>query len=67
MRKKKNSLIRRQRPVRGGRDPLPSCVLHEIRQAVEKEAMRYGVSKSFVIACILKKAFNIDDKDWYQE
>jgi hypothetical protein len=62
MEKKK---IRRQRPVKGGRDSLPSCVLEEIRQAVEKEAMRYGVSKSFVIATILGKAFKVKKQEEY--
>lgn len=59
----KNKAIRRQRRVIGGRDALPSCVLKEIRVAVEKEAMRHGVSKSFVIAVVLAKAFKIDEQE----
>ena len=59
------SKIRRQRPIRGGRDPLPSCVLKEIRDAVEREAARYNVSKSFVIAVALAHAFGIKKQEDY--
>ena len=59
----KRKIIRRQKPVKGGREPLPASVLKEILKAVEKEAMRYGVSKSFVIAVVLAKAFKIDEQE----
>ncbi len=58
---------RRQRPVRGGREALPSCVLGAIKQAVEADAMRYGVSKSFVIAVILARAYKIKEQEPLEE
>lgn len=57
--------IRRQKSVRGGREPLPSCVIKEIRNAVEREADRYGVSKSFVIAVRLAESFGIYKQEKY--
>ena len=54
---------RRQRPVKGGRHALPSCVLGEILRAVEADAMHYGVSKSFVISCILARVYRIDTQE----
>lgn len=59
----KYKVMRRQKPIPGGREALPACVLKEIRRAVEKEAMRHGVSKSFVIAVALAKAFGIKDQE----
>lgn len=49
----------RQRPVKGGRAQLPACVLQDIRHEVEAVARRYDVSRSFVIATTLAKAFGI--------
>jgi len=63
--RKKYKIIHRQRPIPGGRDALPACVLKEIRKAVEDEAMRYGVSKSFVVAVALSKAFGIKNQEQY--
>jgi hypothetical protein len=57
--------IRRQRPIRGGRLPLPSTVLKDIDHAVEKEANRHRVSKSWVIATILAYHFGIDEQISY--
>lgn len=57
--------MKRQKPVKGGREPLPACVLKEIRSAIEREAERYGVSKSFVIAVALAKAFGIKKQEEY--
>jgi hypothetical protein len=58
--------MRKQKPIRGKpREALPACVLHNIKSAVEKEAMRYGVSKSFVIAVILADWFNIKNQERY--
>lgn len=62
---KGKSPIRRQKPVRGGREPLPACVLGEIREAVEREAARWKVSKSFVIAVALAHTFGIKDQEDY--
>lgn len=59
--------IRHQRRLPRGqkREALPSCVLREIRRAIETEAMRYGVSKSFVVAVALARAFGIKGQEEY--
>lgn len=57
--------IRRQRPIPGGRRPLPACVLKEIRVEVERNAARFHVSKSFVIAVALADAFGVADQESY--
>ncbi len=62
---KPSSTPRRQRPVPGGRDALPACVLKEIRLRVEQEAARHGVSRSFVIAVVLARAFNVKGQEEY--
>jgi len=54
-----------QKPVHGGRDRLSPSVLREIRNAVQKEADRYGVSKSFVISVVLAQAFGIKKQEEY--
>jgi len=61
----KQSVTRRQRPVRGGREPLPACVIGKIRARVQREASRFGVSKSFVIAVALAEVFGIEDQEKY--
>ena len=55
--------IRRQKPVKGGRTPLPACVLHDISTHVERLARQHGVSKSFVIAVVLADAFGIEEQE----
>lgn len=59
--------LRRQRPVKGGRDPLPACVLHAIRAEVEATAQKFHCSRSFVIATALAEAFGIDVEETYYE
>jgi len=59
----KHQKIRRQRPIIGGRDSLPSTVLKDIKEAVEKDAARYGVSKSFVIAVVLAHHYKIKEQE----
>jgi len=61
------SHFRRQRPIKGGRDPLPACVIKDIRVAVEKLAHRYNVSKSFVIAVALAEQFGISEQETYKK
>jgi hypothetical protein len=58
---------RRQRPVKGGREALPSCVLADIKRHVEADAMKYGVSKSFVISVILAKAYKVREQEPLEE
>jgi hypothetical protein len=54
---------RRQKPVKGGRAPLPSCVLDSIREAVEEEARKFRVSRSFVIAVRLAHSYGITEQE----
>lgn len=63
----KKRIIRRQPPVKGGRAPLPSCVLHETEQRVRALAERHRVSRSWVIAVILAKALGISNQVTYDE
>lgn len=51
---------RHQPPVRGGRDPLPSCVTGDLWLAVNTDAVRHGVSRSWVIATILGHHYDIE-------
>ena len=55
--------IRSQRPVKGGRDPLPACVLGAIKRAVERDAARHNVSRSFVVAVILAAHYGIVEQE----
>jgi hypothetical protein len=55
--------IRRQKPILGGREPLPSCVIKSIREKVSNLALRYSVSRSFVIAVLLADALNIKEQE----
>lgn len=57
--------MRRQRPIQGGRDPLPACVIRDIKTQVERVARRNDVSKSFVIAVALADAFGITEQERY--
>lgn len=59
--------VQRQRPVKGGRDALPSCVIHDIKDEVERLARKHRVSKSFVIAVALADAFGIDEQERYKK
>lgn len=57
--------IRRQRPMRGNpRIPTGASVASEVRRAVEREAMRHRVSRSFIVATILATYFDIDTEDY---
>lgn len=51
--------FRRQPPVPGGRDPVLSCLLPEIRDAVVELAEANHVRPSWVISKILADAFGI--------
>lgn len=59
--------VRRQSPIKGGRDPLPSCVLKEIRAEVTRIAAEHNVSRSWVIATVLAEAFRIGEQVSYDE
>lgn len=44
---------------------LPACVLKNIWKEVDKQAARFGVSRSFVIATALAHTFGIDGQEDY--
>jgi hypothetical protein len=62
---KVTKIIHRQRPVKGGRSPLPACVLKDIYDAVDRRARKFGVSRSFVIAVALAEVFGITEQETY--
>ena len=49
------------------REPLPSCVLGAIHRAVETDAARHGVSRSWVIAVILANHYRIEGQALYDK
>jgi hypothetical protein len=65
MMRKPRTVIRRQRRVVGGRTPLPACVIDEIYEEVERQARKFGVSRSFVIAVALADQFGIEEQEKY--
>jgi hypothetical protein len=60
-----NGTFRRQHPVKGGRKPLPACVLRQIWDRVDKLSRKHEVSRSFVIAVALADQFGIADQEQY--
>lgn len=59
--------IRRQRPIKGGRERLYSGVLPEIEQIVAQEAGRFFVSKSFVVNTALTDYFLSTNGEKYEK
>jgi hypothetical protein len=57
--------IRRQRPVEGGRETLPSCVIKAIKERVDEDATANGVSKSFVVAVGLAWFYGIKEQETF--
>lgn len=57
------AITRRQRPIPGGRDALPACVIKSIKAHVEAHAEDVGCSKSFVVAWVLAKYYNIGEQE----
>ncbi len=45
---------------KGLRESLPSCVINEIKNAVERDAERWDCSRSWIIATALAAFYNID-------
>jgi hypothetical protein len=56
----------RQPPLKGGRDPLFSCVLPATRDAAIRVAQQYSVSPSWVVATILAEALDIEEQVSYK-
>jgi len=57
--KRKWAITRRQKPIKGGRDYAAIALEHRIYLEVEKQAARYGVSKSFFQAVVMADALGI--------
>lgn len=53
--------------VKGGREPLPSCVVPKIRAKVTQLATAYGVSRSWVVATLLAEALEIPIVSYTEE
>lgn len=51
--------IRCQKRIPGGRLQLPSCVIPAIKEAVTKDSIRFGASRSWVIAVMLAHGYGI--------
>ena len=52
--------MRHQPRVKGGRLPVGSGVVKEVRLELERTARKFGVSKSFVVHVALADHFGID-------
>ena len=52
--------MRNQPRVKGGRLPVGSGVVKEVRAELERTARKFGVSKSFVVHVALADHFGID-------
>jgi hypothetical protein len=57
----------RQKPIPGGRTPLPACVLKDIWNWVEKQSIKWNVSRSFVIATALAQVAGIEEQEDYKK
>lgn len=66
MARRYRKIYHRQRPIAGGREQLPSCVLKEIYEWVESEARKYGVGRSFVVATAVAKVAGIGLQEDYK-
>lgn len=60
-------VIRRQKPVKGGRNPLSGGITSDIERAVIHTANKFLVSKSFVQTVALARYFGIELEDTYEE
>ena len=60
-------IIRRQTPVKGGRIPRSAGLLKKIDDEVLRQARKFKVSKSFVIATALAEGLGIKIDEKYYE
>ena len=58
--------MKRQRRVVGGRVPVQSAFIAEIERAIEREMVKYGCSRSFVIATAVAFTFGIEEQEDYR-
>lgn len=58
--------LKRQKPIKGGRKSLPSCVIKNIKDKIDHIARYHRVSRSFVIATILAKELGVKIEYYYE-
>lgn len=56
----------RQKPIKGGRAPLSSCMIKRAARMVEADAKRFNVGKSFVVATIICHHYRISEQEDYK-
>jgi len=59
-------MVKRQKPVKGGRMQVSTALIHDIERAVARETVKYNCSRSFVIATALAFAFGIEEQQDYR-
>lgn len=59
--------MRIQKPVRGGRKSISAGVVKTVEQRVERDAIRYNCSKSFVVNTILARYYHVVIEERYDE
>lgn len=59
--------IRRQRPIKGGRERMTASAEGAIKRAVEAEARRFNCSKSFVQNVCVAEALGLDVESYVTE
>jgi hypothetical protein len=68
MAKPRRRIVRFQRRIPGvRREALPSCVFTNLHRAVEQDASRYGVSRSWVVAVILAAHYQLTGVEPYDK
>jgi len=58
--------VRFQKPVKGGRLKISAAGVKELRRAVDLEARKFRVSRSFVVVTALADALGIDIEKYYE-
>lgn len=59
--------LRRQKPIPGGRIHLGTGVERAIEEAVSRESLKYGASRSFVVSVRLADSYGIDIETFYDK
>lgn len=51
--------LRRQKPVEGGRTPLPACVIQDLWAHVDAEALQKNASRSWIVAMAVAARYGL--------
>lgn len=57
--------IRRQKPLKGGRDPLSACLDPAVYRAVQQKKREYYVAGSFIVNSILARVLGVKLDEYY--